>query len=100
MTRPRDETLLVLAQVLEATNAALLATDANPLMATGAVHAELTDKFLYTVKAMTKLRAYSLSGKRAKAIALQWLAEKLLPPADPFTDLSLSLARDLARPFA
>jgi hypothetical protein len=98
VSRSRDTPLLSLAEVLAAINLALLAADADPLMATDDVRDELVGKFLDTVRAMTKLRAHSPGGKRAKAIALQLLHERLQPEPGPFVDLAISLCLDHARP--
>jgi hypothetical protein len=91
-----DRTLLALAEALAAVDVALRSGDRVPM--SDEVRTELTAKWMYIAETMVQHRAHSPRGKRAKAIALQWLAEKLQPAPGVFTDLALSLALDLAAP--
>lgn len=91
-----DRTLLALAEALDAVDVALRSGDTVPM--SDEVRSELTAKWVYIAETMVQHRARTPRGKRAKAVVLQWLAEKLQPEPSLFVELSISLARDLAAP--
>jgi hypothetical protein len=92
---PRDTTLLALAETLMTIDAALTAGDVNPLSDRARRSRHQVDVDRRSDGADPR---HQPRGRRAKAIAVQWAAEKLSPPPCLFVDLALSLARDLAAP--
>jgi hypothetical protein len=96
VSRPRDTTLLTLAETLSSIDAALTAGDVKPI--DDAERDELVTRWTRTIEAMTLIRATSPRGRRSKSIALQMCAVRLSPTPMVFAELALSLAHDLAAP--
>jgi hypothetical protein len=96
-SKSRDATLSAIVEVLLTIDAALLAADANPWTGDD-VRGELAAKWMETAAKMVPLRARSPGGKRAKAIVLQMINDRLQVEPSLFVDLSISLCLDHARP--
>jgi hypothetical protein len=92
-----DRTLLALAEVLTAVDTAMRGGDTVPMI-DEVVRGELADRWMQVAASIAQTRARTPKGRRVKAITLQQTAEKLSPAPGLFTDLALSLARDLSAP--